>query len=172
MNYARIGTGDLTAIKDAATIVTPDKDGYLTLANSTTYYIEIGSSESPTVAETVDFSLHLKWIAALAATATLEWTNFPETKGGMPGTGAADVSSFDATAGNWIQDGLTVGVNTTVTGTGNSFTAPTLTFGGTNAGSFGIQLADRSARRYRLKLVVTTGGTAALRASAHGKLGA
>lgn len=172
MNYSRIGTGDLSAVKDASTTVTPDKDGYLTLANSTTYYIELGSTEAPMVAETVDFSLHLKWIAALAGTATLEWTNFPDKKGGMPGTGADDVSSFDATAGNWIQDGLTVGITSTVTGTGNTFTAPTLTFGGTNAGSFGIQLSDRSARRYRLKLVVTTGGTAALRVSAHGKLGA
>lgn len=110
--------------------------------------------------------------AAIAVAATLEWTNFPAYKGGLEGMGATDVSSFDATAGNWIQDGLTVGITSTVTGTGNTFTAPTLTFGGTNAGSFGVQLSDRSARRYRLKLVVTTGGTAALRVSAHGKLGA
>lgn len=170
MKYARNPNLSAVRITDGV-VFAPDKDGLLTLAN-TTYFIELGSTDAPMCEEVVDLSVHLKWSAALAGAITFEWTNFPATRGNQSQQGAVDVATNDsAGTGFWLADPLTSGINAaTAIGAGNAFTAPTLTAGGTNAGAWGIQLADRSARRYRLKLVLTAGGT--LRVVAHGKLGA
>lgn len=170
MKYAR--NPSLAAIKSDGTVANPDKDGVITFGSTGTWYIELGSTDAPMLEEIVALSAHLKWNAALAGAVTFEWTNFPATRGNQSQQGGADVASNEnGGAGFWVQDKLTSGTNdATPIGAGNTFTAPTLTLGGTNAGAWGVQLADRSARRYRLKLVLSATGT--LRMVAHGKLGA
>jgi hypothetical protein len=168
MKYCR--NQNLTAIKSDGTIATPAASGLLTLSSGT-WYLELGSTDAPMCEEIIDLSVHLKWSALLAGPITFEWTNFPATLGNQSGQGAADVTSIDATAGNWVQDNEATGDKVSaVVGAANTVTNLTITAGGTTAGAVGIQLKDRSARRYRLKAVLSVGGT--LRAVAHGKLGA
>ncbi len=169
MKYAR--NANLSAISAAGAVVSPDKDGLLTLTN-TTYFIELGSTDAPMCEEAVNLAVLLKWSAALAGAITFEWTNFPATRGNQSQQGAADVATNEnAGTGFWVQDNDATGDKvSTAIGAGNSATALTITAGGTNAGAIGVQLKDRGARRYRLKLVLSAGGT--LRAVAHGKLGA
>lgn len=167
MQMFNSGSDNLKPYKstDASVPVSADTAGY-TLAVAT-YYIPLGSSESTLNAESWGLSYHLKWNAALAATITLESTNYP-ARVGMAATGRADVSDTDTTAGNWIQENpATAYPGFTIGGAGNSVTAVTIVAGGTNAGAAGILIPTALMRRYRLKVVVTTGGT--LRAGACGK---
>lgn len=170
MKYSR--NNKLSAIKADGTVAAPDKDGVITFPSTGTWFIELGSTDAPMCEEVVDLSAHLKWNAALAGTGTFEWTNFPATRGDQSGQGAADTATHEnAGAGNWVQDNDATGDKvSTVVGAGNSVTNLTITLGGTNAGAIGLQLKDRSARRYRIKLALTVVGT--LRVVAHGKLGA
>ena len=170
MKYSR--DANLPAIKSDGTTATPDKDGVVTFPSTGTWYIELGSTDAPMCEEVSHLSAHLKWSAALAGAITFEWTNYPATRGNQSQQGAADVATNEnAGTGFWVQDNdATNDKVSTAIGAGNSATALTITAGGTNAGAIGVQLRDRSARRYRLKLVLSATGT--LRTVAHGKLGA
>jgi hypothetical protein len=172
MNYNKTGQRELTAIKTDGTLATPDPNtGLITFPSTGTWFIEVGSDMAPMVAQIVALSLHLQWSAALAAAMTFEWSNFAAKKGNTPNVGPDDIAANEnGGTGGWLADPMTSGVNAaTAIGAGNAFTAPTLTAGGTNAGAWGVQLADRSARRYRIKLVITVVGT--LRVVPQGKLG-
>lgn len=170
MKYAR--NPNLTAVKSDGTVAAPDKDGVLTFPSTGNWYIELGSTDAPMCEEVIDLSAWLKWSAALAGTVTFEWTNAPATRGNQSQQGAADVASNEnAGTGFWVQDNDATGDKVSpAIGAGNSITNLTITLGGTNAGAIGVQLKDRSARRYRLKFVLSATGT--LRALAHGKCGA
>jgi hypothetical protein len=170
VNYNPQGSGDRPAIKSDGTVtLTPDPiTGNMTLVGSTTYYIELGSTSSPVTAEAALASVHLKWALAVAATITVETSNFPAFVGGRD-NGVVGVTSWDTTVGNWVQENPSAAV-VAVVGSGNSATALTITAGGTAAGAATIHLGNLGTRRARVKLVVTTGG--ALRCNVAGKMGA
>lgn len=121
-----------------------------------TYYFPIGASEAPTSADTPLVSAHLSWAAAVAATITLETTNFPATEGGLAGDNA-DTTDYSTTAGSWIQENPSTAIVAT-SGTGNSSTAATVTAGGTNAGGCMFHVGNLGSRRARIKIVTTVGG--------------
>lgn len=131
-----------------------------------TYYIPLGTSEGPICAESWIASVHFKWNAALAATITVESSNFPATTGGN-GAGPADVADYDATAGNWIQENPASPTQYNISGASNTVSNTTFVAGGAAAGAVILYLANAAARRYRLKLVVTATGV--FRAGAIGK---
>lgn len=148
-----------------ATPVTPVwQDGYTLVAG--TYYIPLASSEGPTVSECFVASVAVKWSLALTAAITLESSNFPSHREST-GQGAADVSDIDTGVGNWFQESLVAGNVLSAGGAGNSYAAPTFTAGGTAAGGAMFYIPSAAVRRYRLKVVVTVGGT--LRAGSCGK---
>jgi hypothetical protein len=89
-------------------------------------------------------AVKMKWDATLAATITLEGTNFPIKNGDT-----ADVANNSVVAGEWD------------TIAGFSATAATAAGGAT------FNIVDRAERRLRLKLVITAGGV--LRMRSHGK---
>lgn len=162
--------GWLTGYKsDGSVTLTPGADGSVTLANSTTYYFPVGKDYAalPSMLEMV--AVHLKWASEVAATITIEASDFPAKVGGLRGGGGYDVVDYDTTAGNWIQLNPSTAYVPTA-GTGNSATAAVVTAGGTNAGGCIFQLTAIPDRRVRIKLVVTTGG--ALWINAHGKAAA
>jgi hypothetical protein len=158
----------LAAVKSDGTIVVPSAAGDLTLTAGT-YFIELEGSLSTRRAtlEALLKSVHLKWSAALAATITFEWTNFleklsiPTTAIGQLNHPAPDVATIEnAGTGLWVQDNVATDTYASpVIGASNTITALTIVAGGANAGAVGVQLANRSAARYRLKVVVTVGGT-------------
>ena len=118
---------------------------------STTYYIPVFVSESPSV------HIHLSWNAALAGTITFETSDFPT--GDFP----------DNSTTGWAQENtasvLTAGG--TVTGSGNSLSALTITAGGTTAGTASIHMNQMAAGRLRVKIVTTAAGN--LTAASHSK---
>ncbi len=171
MDYGAIGTrGDIDAITITTGVVVPfaQSAGGCTLPAGT-YYFPLGGTAAPTPRETALASAHLKWSAALAATITIETSNFPATLGGASGQGGVDVSDYSSTAGDWIQENPSTAI-VAVTGSGNSSSAATVTAGGTAAGGCTFHLGNLGTRRARLKVVVTTQGV--LRVNGHGKAGA
>lgn len=150
------GSGDLDALTSVGAAVKRDNlTQAITLPAPGTYYVPIGSDQSPTPSMTALLALHLAWNAALAATITVESCNFP---GGSDraGVGPGVVSDFDA-AGNWVP--VSSAVNADVVGTGNTAAGNTVTAGGTNAGTCMYNLVNRGERRFRVKIVCTVGGT-------------
>lgn len=146
--YPRPGGPYCQPIKSDGTLLPMAAAGAAVLSGSTTYYYAIGGESSPLN------SVQVKWDTTLNAVITVEDTN----------TLTADVSLFDATAGNWIQENPTtayVGV------TGGAVANLTVTVALTTAGGCMIHLGNTGARRTRLKVVVTTGGTVSV--SCHGK---
>ncbi len=166
MDYGRNNGGDIDAIKSDGTVASNVPGVGCTLAAGT-YYFPLGSDNAPAPSETPLASAHLKWAAAVAATATVETSNFPGRVGGGS-SGPVDVSDYDATAGNWVQENPSTAI-VAVTGSGNSSTAATVTLGGSAAGGCTFHLGNLGTRRARIKLVVTVGGV--VRASMHGKAG-
>lgn len=168
MYVGRDDGGWLKAIEsDGDPTLSPGADGSVTLANSKTYYIPLGTDYSPLPCEIGLLSVHLKWAAAVAATITVESSNFPAKVLGRQGGPGYDVVDYNETAGNWIQLNPS-DAYVPVVGTGNSATAATVTAGGTNAGGCIFQFIGVPDRRLRLNLVVTVGG--ALWANVHGKV--
>lgn len=174
MHYAQPNSDNLSVITGTTGVVlTPASAAGgspgVTLANSTTYYVPLASGvDGPLTTECPLVHAHLKWASAVAATITIESSSFAKYVGG--GTnGPVDVSDYDATTGNWIQENTAGSGVVTVVGTGNSATALTITAGGTNAGAASINLINLGAKRLRLKIVVTTGGL--LRVGVNGKAG-
>jgi hypothetical protein len=166
--YGRDGSGNVDALKsDGTTVAHSDTDGGCTLANSTTYYFVVGSDAAVLPAQTELACVHLKWAAAVAATITVETCNFPRYKGGFR-AGAADVTDYDTTAGNWISENPTTAY-VAVSGSGNSATQLVVTAGGSAAGGCMFHLGNLGSRRVRIKVVATTGGV--VRCNVHGKQG-
>ena len=167
-NKGKDDGGWLKAYKDGTTSLDPatNGDGSVTLVDSTTYYLPVGSDFAPLPAELGLVSVHLKWASAVAAVATVEASDFPEKVLGRRRGGGYDVTDYDATAGNWIQLNPT-DAYVPVSGSGNSADQATVTLGGSAAGGCIFNLFDTGARRLRIKIVVTTGGK--LWANAHGK---
>lgn len=148
MQYPRPGSPYCTPIKSDGTPQPVRASGAATLASSATYYYPVGGESSPLN------SVWIKWDATLNAVFTVEDTN----------ARSEDVSSYDATAGNWIQENPTtayVGV------TGGTVSSLTITAASATAGGAMIHLGNTGARRTRLKAVVTTGGVVAV--GCHGK---
>lgn len=169
MNYNRSGSGDLDAIKNDGTPILHAPKVGVTLPVGT-YYIPLGGQDARAPSETALISTHFAWNAALAATITLEESNFP-AKVGAALNGDDDVNDYDATAGNWIPDNDATGDKVqSAGGAGNVVAALTITAGGTNAGGVMAHLRDRGCRRLRWKVVVTAQGV--LRAIARSKVGA
>jgi len=148
MQYPRPGSPYCTPIKSDGTVLAVGAAGVATLASSATYYYPVGGESSPLN------SVWIKWDNVLNAVFTIEDTN----------ARSEDVSSYDATAGNWIQENPTtayVGV------TGGTVANLTVTVASTTAGGCLIHLGNTGARRTRIKAVVTTGGVVSV--GCHGK---
>lgn len=128
-----------------ALVLAADTDGSkgVTLANSTTYYVPV----PPELAAYPLASVHLVWAAAVAATITLEVSDLP----------AAEAGDASETAGHWCPYNPT-GSYVPVVGSGNSAADATVTAGGSAAGAAFFGVSEISARRLRIKIVVTTGG--------------
>lgn len=137
----------------AATTGTPAPEaalGYYTLANSTTYYAEVGDETAPWI------SLHLQWDATITATITFEGCD----------VGDRVVRLISTTSGDWLQENPSTAV-VPITGTGASVSNMTITLAGGGVGGATLNLVDIAHRRLRVKVVVTTGG--ALRIAQHAK---
>lgn len=171
MTYmGRIGTGDLDAITITTGVVIPYKqsDKGVTLVVGT-YYFSLGAPDAILNSQALVSSAHVQWAAAVAATITLETSNFPATIGGLPtGQGVADVTDYSATAGDWIPENPSTAI-VGVVGSGNSATAATVTAGGSAAGGCSFHLGNLGTRRARIKVVTTVGGI--VRVNIHGKGG-
>jgi len=166
-NYNRAGSGDLDAIKSDGTLA-PNVEGVGCTLTAGTWYFPFGSQLSPTPADTALIEGQLAWAAAVAGAITVEFTNFPAKRGGLPIGARVDVADNDATAGNWIQSNPST-AQVDVVGTGNTVAAATVTAGGTNAGGAMYSMGNVGARRGRFKLVLTVGGV--VRSAIHGKVG-
>lgn len=129
-----------------------------TLADATTYYFVLASSEAPIVGDNATISAHLKWAAAVVAVFTIEGSCFPLYVGGSEvKQGPFDVHAYSSTAGDWLQFNP-ANAYVPVSGASNTVTAATVTTGGSAAGGAILELMGASSRRYRIKAVVTTGG--------------
>ncbi len=166
MNIQNNNSANLSALTTAGAVVHPDRNSAtpgsrgLTLSSSTTYFIPLDVGDEDLL------HVHMRWNAALAAAITVETCDFGGVYRAVDGTEKTDVSDFDNTAGNWMQDNPS-GANASAVGTGNSVTALTFTAGGTNAGGGSFHYPNMGARRVRLRVVVTTGGV--LRVACNGK---
>jgi hypothetical protein len=142
----------LDAVKSDGTAAVAVKTGAAkgcTLAAGTWYFV-LGE----TVREVGDLSAHLKWAAAAAGTAKIEFCDFPATE--VDGE-TADITGHSSTAGDWIpQDPDDAYV--AVTGSGNSSTGAVVTLGGSAAGGCTFELPSLGVRRARIELVLSVGG--------------
>ena len=148
MQYPRPGSPYCTPFNTDGTQPAVGAAGVATLASSSTYYYPVGGESSPLN------SVWIKWDATLNAVFTVEDTN----------ARSEDVTHYDVTAGNWIQENPTtayVGI------TGGTVSNLTVTVASATAGGCLIHLGNSGARRTRIKAVVTTGGVVAV--GCHGK---
>ena len=179
MDYSSPGSGDIGALVvsgagGAAGTLLP----FVALTGETasgvvlpvgTYVFIVGSPTAPTPSQTTLTGVQLFWAAAVAATITVESTNFPKNLGGdYSGRGGIDVSDFTNTTGLWLQENAST-AQVPVAGANNTVTAMTVTAGGTNAGGCMFHIGNFGARRLRIKLVTTVGGL--IRCNVHGKDG-
>jgi hypothetical protein len=136
-----------------------------------TYYFPFGASKSPVPAESPLVSVHVRGDATIAATFTIEDTDFPATTSPGDGRGAVDVSDFEdaATQANWIPENPSTAV-VGVIGTGWTPSGATVTSAGTNLGGAMFHIGNLGSRRGRLKVVTTVGGK--VRVAVHGKAAA
>lgn len=149
---------NLDAIKSTGVVASAQRSGSskgCTLVAGT-YYFPIGSSDARTSAETPLVSAHLQWSAAVAATITIETSNFPANEGGIGGQ-ISDVTDYSSTVGEWVSENPSTAIVATV-GSGNSALAAVVTAGGSAAGACMIHLGNLGSRRARVKIVLTVGG--------------
>lgn len=174
MNYNATGSrGDITPVtitSGAAVPIISDPTNTGSLLGANTYYFPLGGIMSGVPLETVEVSVHMRWAALVAGTATFECSNFPATLGGS-GQGGSDVTDYDSTVSNWVQIDPTLAgsIYCNAVGTNNSVAKYTVTLGGTNLGAAIWNIPAYGFRRGRIKLVTTVGGI--VRASVWGKLG-
>jgi hypothetical protein len=157
----QLNSANIDAIKSDGTAIAANKDGApstwgVTLASGTTYLFPIGSQRSAVPAEASYASTHFRWDAAIIVTLTLETCNFTATRS-PDMRGDVDVSDFDTTAGNWMQENPS-GAYVSGSGAGGlTVTNLTLVVAGGTAGGSTINLGNLAMRRARWKAVV--GGT-------------
>lgn len=165
----RLGADNIDAVKSDGVVTSANKVGASTTFGCTlgvgTYYFIIGASDTAVAGETWLVSAHLKWAAAVAATITVETSNFPLHVGG-DNIGPFDTHGYSTTVGDWIQENPSTAI-VAVTGSGNSSTAATVTAGGSAAGGATFHLGNIGTRRVRIKIVTTVGGL--VRCGIHGK---
>jgi len=164
----RTDSGNLDAIRSSDGVViaanrnigAPSTFG-VTLASGTTYFFPFGSWKASVPAESATVSTHFRWDSAIIVTLTLETCNFPTTWQPADSRGPVDVSDFDTTAGNWMQENPTSGVYVSGSGSGGlTATNLTLVVAGGTAGGSTINLGNFGMRRGRWRAVV--GGTGGL----------
>lgn len=171
--------GDLAAITTGTGVIIPCVVDPKTAANtgctlpSGTFFFPFGSEISPVPAEVGLIGLGAIWSLALAATMTIEATNCAAYQSGMGGSlgAATDLLDYDSTNG-WVQIDPTLAgpVFAAATGAGNTMTKYTAVAGGAAGGAAIWSIPQMGLKRFRLKVVVTTGGL--LRVTVHGKAGA
>lgn len=168
----RVDSSNLSAVRSDGVAFPASRDGAPSTWGVTlgvgTYYFPFGSSKSPVPAESSLTSVMIRGAAAVAATITIEDTVFPATTSPGDGRGVADVSDFEAstTQANWMPENPST-ASVSVTGTGWSAVAATVTAAGTNLGSAVFHIGNFGTRRGRLKVVTTVGGL--VRVGVHGK---
>jgi len=174
MNYNGTGLHALNLIKSDGTIAVATLDltnGWgVAIPSTGTWYFELGSDLGGSIIETQDQALSLQWSATLAGTLTFGVTTFPATLS-MNGQGGADLATNANSAGwqTFNPSAASAQAYTNASGTGNSWTALTLTLGGTNAGGAFANMPGTAMKRMRGQLVVTATGF--LRALPWGKIG-
>ncbi len=170
MNHNGATSGYRDAIKSDGTAVTRDPITGLITLDVATYYIPWGGTNAATPAQTTLVGIHCTWGAALAATVTYQTSNAPKYMHGAD-AGAILVSDYEATTvgGNWIPENFSSTI-VSVFGASNTVSSGTVTCGGAAIGGCMYHLPNMGARRGRLKVVVTTGGT--FSANVVGKSGA
>lgn len=166
----RIDSSNINGFKSDGTPVLANRDGapstYGCTLTAGTWYFPWGANKAPVPAEALVTAVHIRGDATIAATITIEDGNFPATTSPSDNRGPADVSDFDATAGNWIPENPST-ANVQTSGAGWVATAATVAVAGTNAGGCIYHIGNLGSRRGRLKLVVTVGGK--VRVAIHGK---
>lgn len=153
IDYNPGGTGDLDAITSSGAPVARDPaSGLLTLVAGT-YFVPVGSDQAPTPSMASLCSTQLAWSSAFVATITVETCNFP---GGSErkGAGKDNVTDWDTTAGNWLPQNPSTAYVPCVGGSVSNMTVTTNAQGGCE-----FDIGNLGARRERIKLIVTTGGT-------------
>lgn len=156
--------GLVAILSTDGTQVALDNNGYVTLGVGT-YYFSFGSEGADVPGSTALLDVHAAWDANLRGALTIEFSNFPATRGGQ-GTGGVDVKDWDTTAGNFIACGTSDGHVTAVTATATAMSVGSLT----GVGGARWTFPDMGARRGRLKAAITTQGT--LRVVPRGKVAA
>jgi hypothetical protein len=170
----RVDSSNLNAVRSDGVAFLASRDGIPSTWGVTlgvgTYYFPFGASKSPVPAESPLASIQVRGDATIAATYTIEDTNFPSTTSPGDGRGPADVSDFEAasTQGNWMPENPS-SATVSVVGTGWAATAATVTSAGTNVGAAVLHIGNLGTRRGRLKVVTTVGGK--VRVAVHGKGG-
>lgn len=171
--YNRSGARELTAyVATTGTVVLPVQGKGLTLQTGTTYYLPLGEEIAAMPGEVSLIGVHLKWGTAFVGTIAIETSNFCQRIGGSI-AGSPDVTDWDATVGNWIQQNPAtayISVTSTDGSTGGAtVTNATVTVAGGAAGGTLFDVGNLGAKRVRIKIVATTGDV--VRASVNGKLG-
>jgi hypothetical protein len=165
MDYKQ-SAGNVDAVRsDGTAFPHVEIDGGVTLGVGT-YYFPLGSARAEVPAETELVGAQLKWAAAVAATITVETSNFPAKRGGF--SGPTDVTDYSTTGGDWIAENPPTAY-VPVTGAGNSSTLLVITAGGTTAGGAMIHMGNIGSRRCHIKVVTTVGGL--MRVNVNGKAG-
>lgn len=174
MNYNGTGLHALGLIKSDGTLapaaLDPTNGWGVVIPSTGTWYFELGSDLGGAVIETQDQAISLQWTLALAGTLTFGVTTFPATLS-MNGQGAADLATNANSAGWQLFNPSSASAQayTVASGAGNSWTALTLTLGGTTAGGAFANMPGTTMKRMRGQLVVTATGF--LRALPWGKIG-
>jgi len=139
---------NLQAIKSDGTIVPPDENGYVTLGVATYYFVLGGIKDEPLA------SCHILTDATIAGTFTVEGSGLPRQKGGG---GAADVTDWSTTTGEWVQINPPSGTYVPSNGTGWTVTGLSLakTAG---VGAALLDIGNIGQPRLRIAAAITTGG--------------
>jgi hypothetical protein len=153
---------NLNAVKSDGSIVTASSATGCVLATGGTYFFLLGGDYA-FAGECPLSSVQLKWGAAFVGSFVLETSNFATKIGRPDPVGAVDVSDFDTTKGNWIQENPAtayVSVTSSDGTTGGATVAnATVTVAGGTAGGSLLHIGNLGARRARLRVNVTTGDT-------------
>lgn len=139
--------------------VTPDSDGWVTLATGT-YVFVLRVTDQPLESININTDGTIAWSGL-----TVEDTNAPRDDGDA-GTRPGSITDWTVTSGNpWTQEDPSTAY---VGRTGSGWTITNLTLVKTAAvGSAMLHLGNLGSARVRIKVVVTTAGT--MRVAPHGK---
>jgi len=158
----RVGPGYVRALLTTnGTPVEPDSNGFVTLTAATYVFVLGGTADMPLE------SVHIVTDGTIAASSmSWETSNLPRTVGD-PSSSTDDVTDWDvSTVGAWVKEDPTTAYVATV---GTGWTVANMTVTAKTAGTGGLMLhvGNLGCKRFRLKVVCTTGGT--MRVATHGK---